>query len=347
MVKSDMTIDEKVFNPIGMSLPDIEAHLLSNGIKMAKMRAAQIYDWVYNKRINDIHLASNLSNEIKTMVSLHLPETVRHLTSSDGTQKLLLRLDDGEKIESVFIPSEYGGTVCVSSQVGCKMGCKFCNTAQQGFSRDLTCGEILSQVMIMQSLGYNVTNIVFMGMGEPLNNFANLEKALTILTDEKAFRISKQKITISTSGVIPGIKQLEKLKYPLAISLHAVTDEKRSRIMPVNYQFPIAELLKSVRDYRRNSKVKKITFEYMMIKDFNDTPEDASLLVKLLKGHNFKVNLIPFNNWGHKFFIPSDNSTILKFQAHLKSSGIQCNIRKSMGHDIMAACGELKASSSY
>lgn len=342
-----MTICGKVFNPIGMLLPEIEAQFLSSGINTARMRAAQVYDWIYNKRINDIRLASNLNEEVKAIIRLNLPDTIRHLTSSDGTQKILLKLEDSERIESVFIPSEYGGTVCVSSQAGCKMGCKFCNTAQQGFSRDLTSGEILAQVIIMQELGLNVTNIVFMGMGEPLNNFANLEKALTILTDEKAFRISKQKITISTSGVIPGIKQLEKLKYPLAISLHAVTDEKRSRIMPVNYQFPIAELLKSVRDYRRNSKVKKITFEYMMIKDFNDTPEDAFLLVKLLKGHNFKVNLIPFNNWGHKFFVPSDNTTILKFQSYLKSGGIQCNIRRSMGHDIMAACGELKASSSY
>lgn len=331
-----------MFNPIGLLESEIYDYLSKHGISNSKMRAQQIYHWIYRKGSTDINL-SNLGNEVKQLISIELPKITKELTSVDGTKKFLLTLTDQEKIEAVLIPAGNRTTLCASSQVGCKMGCKFCNTAMQGFSRDLSTAEIIVQYLLITNLGYNITNIVFMGMGEPLNNFNNLSKAIAILTDPQAFGISKQKITISTSGVIPGIKLLQSLKLPLAVSLHAADDAKRSKIMPINHMYPISHLIKAIKEYKTVTNVKKVTIEYMMIDKFNDTKEDAKNLIRILSNTGIKVNLIPFNDWGHKFFRPSKEEAILDFQKMLKIKKIQCNIRKSMGHDIMAACGELKA----
>lgn len=329
------------FDVLGLNRDNLLALFEKQQVDFPKVRAEQVYDWMYNKRVVCFDHANNLPKALKDILTLGYPKVIKELTSIDGTRKLLIELFDKEKIETVVIPSDERSTVCLSSQVGCKMGCKFCNTATQGFTRDLSCGEILSQVLLVEPLP---TNLVFMGMGEPLNNFDNVIKAIAILTDTKGMGFSKNKITISTSGVITGIARLSDcMSVPLAISLHAADDQKRSKIMPINHTHPIHELLAAVKLYSQKTRARKITIEYMLIQDFNDSKDDAKNLIALLKGTNFKVNLIPFNDWGHKFFRPSPKDKLLLFQSILKKSHIQCNIRKSMGHDIMAACGELKA----
>jgi 23S rRNA (adenine2503-C2)-methyltransferase len=283
------------------------------------------------------------------------PEITRHLKSVDATQKWLLRFADGQEIETVHIPEEDRGTLCVSSQVGCTLTCKFCHTGTQKLVRNLGAAEIVGQVMIARDAlaewpspaeDRQLTNIVMMGMGEPLFNFDNVAKALRIVMDNEGLSLSRRRITLSTAGVVPMIKRCgEELGVNLAISLHAVRDEVRDVIVPINKKYPIAELLDACRTYPGSSNARRITFEYVMLKDVNDSPADARELVRLLDGIPAKVNLIPFNPWPGAPFECSTRKAIQVFGDIVNDSGYASPVRQPRGQDIMAACGQLKSDS--
>jgi 23S rRNA (adenine2503-C2)-methyltransferase len=275
--------------------------------------------------------------------------------SVDGTRKWLLKFADGQEAESVHIPEEDRGTLCVSSQVGCTLTCKFCHTGTQRLVRNLSAAEIVGQVMNARDHlgewpspqdGRLLSNIVMMGMGEPLYNYDNVAKALKIVMDHEGISISKRKITLSTAGVVPMIgKAGEELGVNLAISLHAVTDELRDKIVPINKKYPIAELMQACRDYPTLNNARRITFEYVMLKDVNDSPADAKALVKLIKGIPAKVNLIPFNPWPGAPFERSTPEAIKRFSDIVFEAGYSSPVRTPRGEDIMAACGQLKSES--
>jgi 23S rRNA (adenine2503-C2)-methyltransferase len=278
----------------------------------------------------------------------------RALTSTDGTRKWLLSFSDGNKIETVHIPEDDRGALCVSSQVGCTLTCTFCHTGTMKLVRNLTAGEIVGQVMIARDgLGQwpatpdsTLTNIVMMGMGEPLFNYDQVAKALTIIMDPEGIAISKRRITLSTSGVIPMIERCGKeLGVNLAISLHAVRDDLRDVIVPINKKYPIAPLLEACRNYPAASNARRITFEYVMLKGINDTDEDARELVRLLKDIHAKVNLIPFNPWPGAPYECSSNNRMRRFADILNENGYSSPIRTPRGRDIFAACGQLKSDS--
>jgi 23S rRNA (adenine2503-C2)-methyltransferase len=283
------------------------------------------------------------------------PQVTRALASVDGTRKWLLRFPDGQEVESVHIPEEDRGTLCVSSQVGCTLTCKFCHTGTQRLVRNLEAAEIVAQVMIARdALGEwpspaddrQLTNIVMMGMGEPLYNFENVAKALKIVMDHEGLSISKRKITLSTAGVVPVIRRCgAELGVNLAISLHAVRDELRDVLVPLNRKYPIAELLEACRTYPGSSNARRITFEYVMLKDVNDSPADAHELVRLLAGIPAKVNLIPFNPWPGAPFECSSDAAIAEFGDIVNAAGYSSPVRQPRGRDILAACGQLKSES--
>jgi len=275
--------------------------------------------------------------------------------SVDGTRKWLLRFPDGQEVETVHIPEEDRGTLCVSSQVGCTLTCRFCHTGTQKLVRNLSAAEIVGQVMMARDAlgewpspqdGRLLSNIVMMGMGEPLYNYENVAKALKIVMDGEGISISKRRITLSTAGVVPMIRRCgEELNVNLAISLHAVTDELRDRIVPINRKYPIAELLDACRNYPGLSNARRITFEYVMLRDVNDSPADARALVRLLKGIPAKVNLIPFNPWPGSPFERSTEEAIARFSQIVFDAGYASPVRTPRGEDIMAACGQLKSES--
>jgi 23S rRNA (adenine2503-C2)-methyltransferase len=283
------------------------------------------------------------------------PSVTQDLKSSDGTRKWLLRMTDGQEVESVHIPESDRGALCVSSQVGCTLTCRFCHTGTQRLVRNLEAAEIVMQVMLARDkLGEwpstkderLLSNIVMMGMGEPLFNYENVAKALRIVMHGEGIAISKRKITLSTSGVVPMIKRCgEELDVGLAVSLHAVTDELRDQIVPINRMYPIKDLLKACREYPGASNSRRITFEYVMLKGINDSPADAKQLVRLLKGMPAKINLIPFNPWPGAPFECSDDDVIQKFGDLLNAAGYSSPVRTPRGRDIMAACGQLKSQS--
>jgi 23S rRNA (adenine2503-C2)-methyltransferase len=283
------------------------------------------------------------------------PAVSRALASLDGTQKWLLRFSDGQEVESVHIPEEDRGTLCVSSQVGCTLTCKFCHTGTQRLVRNLEAAEIVGQVMIARdALGEwpspaedrQITNIVMMGMGEPLYNFDNVAKALKIVMDHEGLSISRRKITLSTAGVVPMIRRCgAELGVNLAISLHAVSDELRDVLVPLNKKYPIAELLDACRTYPGSSNARRITFEYVMLKGVNDTPAEARELVRLLAGIPAKVNLIPFNPWPGAPFECSSDAAIAAFADIVNAAGYSSPVRTPRGRDILAACGQLKSES--
>lgn len=329
-----------------------------------KFIAKQIYGWLYCRGAKSFEDMNNISKELKTKLmenfSLARPKIIKTLSSTDGTRKWLLELLDGEKIELVYIPSADRGTLCISSQVGCPMGCKFCNTGSQGLTRNLEAYEIVQQIMVARDEldewnninkkigdGRKITNIVIMGMGEPLLNYDNIVKAMKIINDENGIAFSNRRITLSTCGLVPKIYNLANdLKVNLAISLHATTDEIRKQIMPIAEKYNMEELMKACGNYAKNTNYRRITFEYIMIKDLNDSLDDAKRLIKLVKKYNIpaKFNLIPFNYWeGCIFKEPTATDKIMKFAKIITDARYPCPIRFSRGQDIMAACGQLKS----
>jgi len=323
----------------------------------APFRARQLWHWIYHRGVTDFAAMTSLSKPFREELTAHYelarPAVSRSLTSIDGTRKWLLRFPDGEEVETVHIPEEDRGTLCISSQVGCTLTCSFCHTGTQRLVRNLTPEEIVGQVMVARdALGEwpspqddrQVTNIVLMGMGEPLYNYENVAAALKIVMDPEGLSISRRKITLSTSGVVPMIRRCgAELAVNLAVSLHAVRDDIRDRLVPLNRKYPIAELLQACRDYPGASNARRITFEYVMLKGVNDSLDDAKLLVKMLKGIPAKINLIPFNPWPGTRYECSDWDQIEKFSEYIFNAGYSSPVRTPRGRDILAACGQLKS----
>lgn len=328
-------------------------------MKEQKFRAQQIWDWVYVKGAREFTHMSNLSTSIKEKLQMHYnlkrSEVSKELVSEDETRKWLIKFADGNEVESVFIPEATRGTICISSQVGCTLTCKFCHTGTQPLVRNLTAGEILAQLLsakdILQDWPSNVperkiNNIVMMGMGEPLLNYENVAHALKTMMHPDGLNISKRKITLSTSGVVPQIKKCaEELAVNLAVSLHAVTDDLRQYLVPINRKYPLKELITACKDYSNITGNRKITFEYVMLKGVNDSVVDAKNLVQLIRGIPAKINLIPFNQWPGSKFECSTESNIKKFADIIEKAGYISPIRTPRGQDILAACGQLKSES--
>jgi len=353
---------------IGLSREEIAAKLGEIGVAPAqrKMRTQQLWHWMYVRGAQDFDAMTSISKDMRKELEQHVtvarPEVVAEQISSDGTRKWLLRLPSGDKaekaheVECVYIPETDRGTLCVSSQVGCTLNCTFCHTGTQRLVRNLTAGEIVGQIMVARDRLNDwidretpngsrlVTNIVMMGMGEPLYNFEAVRDALLIVADNEGIGISRRRITLSTSGVVPNIKRTgEEIGVMLAISLHAVRDELRNELVPLNRKYPIAELLQACRDYPGASNARRITFEYVMLKGVNDSLDDAKLLVKLLKGVPAKINLIPFNPWPGTIYECSDWQQIEKFSEYIFNAGYSSPVRTPRGRDILAACGQLKS----
>lgn len=344
---------------IGLSLDNLQQE--SESLSLPKFRAKQLYEWIYQKGVTSFEAMTNLPQDLREQLektyTLERPEIITYQQSQDGTEKWLLRMADGQDVEMVFIPEENRGTLCVSSQVGCTLTCQFCHTGTQPLVRNLGAREIVQQVMLARDhLGdwesgaqmekRRLTNIVFMGMGEPLYNYENVALAVKLLTDHEGLAFSKRKIMISTSGVVPLIEKCgEELGTGLAISLHAVTDELRNRLIPLNKKYPLRTLLEACRNYPGASTMRRITFEYVMLQGVNDSIQDAKGLVQLLAGIPSKVNLIPFNPWPGSGFETSDDKTIDAFADVLVKAGYISPIRRPRGQDILAACGQLKSES--
>ena len=322
-------------------------------------RARQLWHWIYHRGATDFAAMTTLAKDFRARLAeryaVSRPKTVVDRQSVDGTRKWLLGFTDGQEAETVHIPEEDRGTLCVSSQIGCTLTCRFCHTGTQRLVRNLSAAEILGQVMLARDAlgewpsppdGRLLSNIVMMGMGEPLYNYDNVAKALRIAMDGEGIAISKRRITLSTAGVVPMIRRAgAELGVNLAISLHAVTDELRDRIVPINKKYPIAELMEACRSYPGLSNARRITFEYVMLKGVNDSPADARALVKLIEGVPAKVNLIPFNPWPGAPFECSSNAAIAAFSDIVFNAGYASPVRTPRGRDIMAACGQLKSES--
>lgn len=311
-------------------------------------RAEQVFKWIYTTNITGFDEMSNLSLELREKLKSEFSFCVYHILkkqeSEDGTKKYLFDVLDGNAIETVLMEYKHGKSLCVSSQIGCKMGCKFCASTGIHFERDLTPGEIVEQILSVQrDEETKISNIVFMGIGEPLDNYDNVLKAIRILNNQKGLNIGARHISISTSGIVPKIDALAKedLQCTLSISLHATTDEQRSKMMPINNRYPIVELIKACKDYIAITN-KRISFEYALAKDNNDNLEDAKRLVKLLKGMICHVNLIPINKIENGEFSKSTNENIIRFRDYLNANGIVATIRRELGSDIDAACGQLR-----
>jgi 23S rRNA (adenine2503-C2)-methyltransferase len=360
---------------IGLDRESLGAALSEKGVpeKQIKMRVAQIWNWLYVRGVSDFDHMANVSKDMREMLKTHFtiarPEIVEEQVSNDGTRKWLLRFPPRGagrpvEVESVYIPEEGRGTLCISSQVGCTLTCSFCHTGTQKLVRNLTAEEILSQLLLardrlgdfpdreipvgtmMPSSDRKITNIVMMGMGEPLYNFEEVKKALLIATDGDGLSLSKRRVTLSTSGVVPEIYRTgEEIGVMLAISLHAVRDELRDMLVPINKKYPLKELIEACRNYPGLSNARRITFEYVMLKDVNDSLEDAKGLIQLLKGVPAKINLIPFNPWPGTNYQCSDWAQIEKFADFINQAGYASPIRTPRGRDILAACGQLKSES--
>lgn len=328
------------------NLDELQNELISIGEK--KYRAEQIFKWLYVDKVMQFDEMTNLSVDLRKKLQDEYTicnyGIIKKQESSDGTKKYLFDVLDGNAIETVVMEYHHGRTVCVSSQIGCKMGCKFCASTGIKFERNLTPGEIVEQILaVEQDIGDKISNIVFMGIGEPLDNYDNVIKAIRILNNPKGLNIGARHISVSTSGLVPRIYDLanENIQCTLSISLHATTDEKRSSMMPVNNRYNIEELLKACKDYIKITN-KRISFEYALAKDNNDNIEDAKQLVKLLKGMLCHVNLIPINKIENGNYSKSTNENIIKFRDYLNANGIVATIRRELGSDIDAACGQLR-----
>jgi len=341
---------EKI-NLLDMDRAAMEAFFTEIGEKA--FRASQVLKWIHQHRVTDIaemtNLSKSLREKLQTMAEVRIPEVVIDQKSDDGTHKWLLRLDSGNCIETVFIPEGSRGTLCVSSQIGCALDCSFCSTGKQGFNRNLSTGEIISQVLVANhALGFDkegerrVTNVVMMGMGEPLLNFDNVVRAMNIMMDDFAYGISKRRVTLSTAGVVPALDRLrEVIDVSLALSLHAPNNELRDVLVPLNRKYKIKETLAACKRYFEGKKHRYLTVEYVMLKGVNDSPEHARELVKILKGVPSKVNLIPFNPFPETDYERSSQKAINRFRDILIDAGLVTITRKTRGDDIDAACGQL------
>lgn len=369
------SIDGDLPNLIGRNREELAELLESVGVapKQARMRVSQIWQWIYLRGHDNFDAMSNIGKELRQKLkenfTIERPEMVEEQISNDGTRKWLFRFPPrgaGKpvEVETVYIPEQDRGTLCISSQVGCTLTCTFCHTGTQKLVRNLTAEEVLMQLIVArdrlgdfpdkeaEGLGFvpegdrKVTNIVMMGMGEPLYNFDHVKKALLIASDNEGLQLSKRRITLSTSGVVPGIiKTGDEIGCMLAISLHATNNELRDEIVPINKKYPIAELLDACRNYPGVSNARRITFEYVMLKGVNDSLHDAKELVRLLKGIPAKINLIPFNPWPGSNYECSDWDQIEKFSDFVNANGYASPIRTPRGRDILAACGQLKSES--
>ncbi|MGE5616537.1 MAG: 23S rRNA (adenine(2503)-C(2))-methyltransferase RlmN [Bacillota bacterium] len=337
-------------NLLGFTLPALTEWLVAQGEK--PFRARQLFHWIHQRGVDDFDamtdLAKSLREKLQAIATIRAPSTLSEHRSQDGTVKWLFDVGVGNGIETVFIPEEDRGTLCVSSQVGCALDCRFCSTGRQGFNRDLRVDEIVGQLwtavrqLRTADASRPVTNVVFMGMGEPLNNLAAVVDAVSIMLDDHAYGLSRRRVTVSTSGVVPMIRKLkETLPVALAVSLHAPNDELRSRIMPINSAYPIRELLDACRDYLEAAPRDFITFEYVMLDGVNDAPEYARELVTLLADVPSKLNLIPFNPFPDSGFERTDATRVRRFQQVLLDAGFIATVRKTRGDDIDAACGQL------
>ncbi|WP_299648380.1 23S rRNA (adenine(2503)-C(2))-methyltransferase RlmN [uncultured Jannaschia sp.] len=351
-------------NLVGLTRDALRDALVGIGVseKQAKMRVNQVWQWVYHWGVRDFDAMTNLAKGFRADLAEHftieLPEVVSRQVSSDGTRKYLVRIAGGHEVETVYIPEEGRGTLCVSSQVGCTLTCSFCHTGTQRLVRNLTAGEIVGQVMLARDdlgewpergaandpTGRLLSNIVLMGMGEPLYNFENVRDAMRIVMDGEGIALGRRRITLSTSGVVPEIvRTAEEIGCLLAVSFHATTDEVRDRLVPINKRWNIATLLDALREYPKATNSERITFEYVMLDGVNDSDADARRLVELLDGIPAKVNLIPFNEWPGAPYRRSSNNRIRAFATILMQAGYASPIRTPRGEDIMAACGQLKS----
>jgi 23S rRNA (adenine2503-C2)-methyltransferase len=349
--------NNKEVSLVGLTREEIKDSLIKFDIpnQQINMRVNQIWGWIYNKGISSIDemttLSIGLREELKKYHNLDRPVISDEQTSEDGTKKWLLKFNDGSEIETVFIPDDERGTLCVSSQVGCTLNCTFCHTGTQRLVRNLSSQEIISQVVVAKDSlqewceePRKITNIVMMGMGEPLYNFEGVRDGILTMSDDAGLSISKRKITLSTSGIVPKIKMAgDEIGSMLAISLHATNNDLRNEIVPINKKYPIEELLEACRNYPGLSNSKRITFEYVMLKGVNDSEAEARDLVKLISGIPAKINLIPFNSWPGSSYECSDWDQIERFGDIVNRGGYASPIRMPRGEDISAACGQLKS----
>ncbi|MWB76798.1 23S rRNA (adenine(2503)-C(2))-methyltransferase RlmN [Pseudooceanicola sp. 216_PA32_1] len=350
-------------NLVGLTRDALKEALLAAGTpdRQIKMRVNQVWQWVYHWGVRDFAQMTNLSKDFRALLAekftIDLPEIVSKQVSADGTRKYLVRIAGGHEVEVVYIPEADRGTLCISSQVGCTLTCSFCHTGTQKLVRNLTAGEIVGQIMLARDdLGEwpvpgapkdetrLLSNIVLMGMGEPLYNFESVRDAMKVAMDGEGIALSRRRITLSTSGVVPEIaRAAEEIGCLLAVSFHATTDEVRDRLVPINKRWNIETLLNTLRDYPRLSNSERITFEYVMLKDVNDSDADARRLVRLISGIPAKINLIPFNEWPGAPYQRSDWDRIQSFADIVHKAGYASPIRTPRGEDIMAACGQLKS----
>lgn len=333
-------------NLLNLDRKALEAFCVGQGEK--PFRASQLLQWIHQRGVDDFESMTNLSKALRTRwaetCEIRPPAIALTQQSSDGTCKWLLQVDETNRVETVFIPEEGRGTLCVSSQVGCTLACSFCSTARQGFNRNLSVAEIIGQVWVAQrELGPDrITNVVLMGMGEPLLNFDNVVAAVSLMLDDFAYGLSKRRVTLSTSGVVPALDRLgEVTDIALAVSLHAPNDELRNELVPINRKYPIRELLAACKRYVGTDNRRKVTFEYVMLEGINDTPAHARALVRLLSHVPAKVNLIPFNPFPGSSYRCSSPDTIRRFSDLLQQAGLIATTRKTRGDDIDAACGQL------
>ncbi|WP_163848485.1 23S rRNA (adenine(2503)-C(2))-methyltransferase RlmN [Pseudooceanicola aestuarii] len=355
--------EEGLPNLVGLTRDQLRDALIAAGTpeKQSKMRTNQVWQWIYHWGVREFDAMTNLSKDYRRLLAenfqIRLPEMVSRSVSADGTRKYLVRIAGGHEVEVVYIPEADRGTLCVSSQVGCTLTCSFCHTGTQKLVRNLTAGEIVGQIMLARDdLGEwpepgaprnetrLLSNIVLMGMGEPLYNFDNVRDAMKITMDGEGIALSRRRITLSTSGVVPEIARCaEEIGCMMAVSFHATTDEVRNKLVPINKRWNIETLLSALKDYPRLSNSERITFEYVMLKDVNDSDEDARRLVRLISGIPAKINLIPFNEWPGAPYERSDWSRIEAFADIVYKAGYASPIRTPRGEDIMAACGQLKS----
>ncbi|MEJ1992845.1 MAG: 23S rRNA (adenine(2503)-C(2))-methyltransferase RlmN [Maritimibacter sp.] len=362
--RKDAAESTRKLNLVGLTRDGLRDALIAAGTpeKQAKMRVAQIWQWIYQKGVRDFGEMTNLAKDYRAKLEanfeIRVPELITRQISADGTRKYLVRVAGGHEVEIVYIPEEDRGTLCVSSQVGCTLTCSFCHTGTQKLVRNLTAGEIVGQIMMArddlgdwvkagEGMGERprlVSNIVLMGMGEPLYNFDNVRDAMKIAMDGEGISLSRRRITLSTSGVVPEIARAgEEIGCMLAISFHATTDEVRDKLVPINKRYKIAELLEALKSYPKLSNSERITFEYVMLDGVNDSDDDARRLLELIKGIPAKINLIPFNEWPGSPYKRSSNNRIRAFANVIYQAGYASPIRTPRGEDIMAACGQLKS----
>ena len=353
----ELVEDKDQENIIGLSREEIGDRFLSLGLQ--KFRSGQVWHWLYHKGATSFEEMTTLSKKVRVQLdetfSIKRPTVSEKQTSADGTIKWLLQFEDGAKAETVFIPEEDRGTLCISSQVGCTLNCSFCHTGTQKLVRNLSSSELVGQILIAfdelsawpsAQIGRPLTNIVLMGMGEPLYNLDNVIKALKIIMDNEGISISKRRITLSTSGIVPEFSRCGlETDVNLAISLHAVTDDVRDILVPINKKYPIKDLLNACREYPGVSNSRRITFEYVMLKGINDSTSDAKALIKLMEGIPAKINLIPFNPWPGSPYECSEKNQIEEFAKIVLKAGYPSPVRTPRGDDILAACGQLKSAS--